>query len=443
MAAVRQGLNKDEEKALREEFLKDLHDKYDLDPLMTMPAVAGITAAVILDLRREMDSGYYPVKIRVRYDHKQHYYPCKELSVEEYSKLHGQVRGKTEVKTKNTITACFKRITDAIDALVLKGDFSLYNLARRLKGGTGDSILAAFDNKIANLEKEGKIGTAVSYRCAKNSIMKYTSRALTFADITPAWLKDYEAYLSKELKTTSISIYQRALRAIINKGIIGGIISESQYPFQIGNNDNYKIPKGKGRKIALLVEQIIQVFDYPILPNDEKWRDLWVFSFYCNGININDMLRLKYKDIEGDYIFWGRQKVKDTSDDPDITKAYINIEMRRIIKLWGNPYQKGNYIFPYLQQGLTPTDERKIIQNITHNVNKKMKRIGRALGYGDITTYWARHSFADISRRNGASTYEIMIMLSQKKETTTKIYLGDISTAEVKKNADLLPRRRI
>jgi len=101
----------------------------------------------------------------------------------------------------------------------------------------------------------------------------------------------------------------RALRSVINDGKAAGIISQVQYPFVINNNGKYQIPEGEGRKLALTASQLIEVFNYQILPEDERWRDLWVFSFYCNGININDLLRLKFKNIIDGEIVWFRQRL--------------------------------------------------------------------------------------------------------------------------------------
>jgi integrase/recombinase XerD len=425
--------------------------KYDLTPLDDKP-LEGVTASIILDLRSEKDKGYFPVKYRVTFDRKQVYYPCMDLSMDEFSRLHGSVRDLLLIKTKKLITDGFKRITDAIEELIQKEGFTLEGLARRLKRGTGDSILDAFKNKIEDLEKEGKIGTSVWYSCAKNSIEKFTSKDLKFSDITVNWLNSYQAYLLKEVeikgktktkKKTTVSMYMRALRSIINKGKADGIISQAQYPFMQKKNGKYSIPKGSGRKIALSETQLSEVFDYPILPNDEKWRDLWVFSFYCNGANINDILRFKYKDIVSDIIEWERQKTKDTSVDDEKIRAYINDEMKRIIVRWGNPDHKtDNYIFDYLKSGMTPIQERMVIQNVTHTINKKMKKIGRALEFGDVTTYWARHSWASISRRKGTSVFVISKGLGHKNISTTDDYLASISIDELKENADKLPRRQ-
>jgi integrase len=420
---------------------KGKDDQLNFTPLFSY-SIEGITASVILDLRRPKDNNTFPVKYRITYNRRQSYYPCMNMTVELYDKLHGEVRKQEYSKPKKQIQDGFKRITDTIDELVKDGTFSLEGLAKRLSKGTTNSIMTAFDNRIQELDNEGKVGSSVWYTSARNSIKKYTSKDLKFSDITVDWLKKYQSYMREDGKEfTTISINMRALRAIMNIGLREGIITPAQYPFEIKKNGKYKIPEGKGRKIALSEAQLYDVIDYTLMPDDEIYRDLWLFSFYCNGVNIGDMLRFKYDDIKGNYIEWYRGKTIDTDKEKIKIRALITEEMQDVINKYGNRDKKG-YIFPYITAGLSPLQERMIIQNLIHCINKRMKMIGKALGYGDITTYWARHTFASISRRNKVSLFAISKSMGHKKLTTTDVYLDSLSDDELIENAAKMPRRK-
>jgi integrase/recombinase XerD len=452
-----------------QKVMKDL----DLSPLDSR-TFNKVTVAIIIDTRKAKkskikgskpiesksqifdkkirDNDYYPVKFRVTYNREQFYYPCMDLTLDEYDKLHKSVRSEKLTKTKKLIQEHFKSLTDIIDDIVVHEGFTKDTLNRRLSKGKTDSVNNAFKNKVTELQESGKVGSSVWYSCAINSIEKYADRELTFADITPSWLKGYESYLLKDRKEgakvikgrsyTTISMYMRALRSIINEAKANGIISQAQYPFAIKRNGGYAIPEGRGRKIALNTAQIMEVFNQKIHPDNEKWRDLWVFSFYCNGANINDILRFKYENISGNCIEWFREKTIHIDREKRKIRAIITEEMQMIIDKYGNPDRNpSNYIFPYLSAKLTPVQERKIIQNVTHNINKKMHRIGKALGYGDITTYWTRHSWASISRKEGASVFSISKGMGHKNLKTTEIYLDSLSDDELIENAAKLPRR--
>lgn len=404
-----------------------------------------VSAAIFLDVRKSKDNGDYPVKIRVTHKRKQHYYRCMDISIDEWETL---ISGKKPrgvlLETKKLIYISFQTIIEIIKDLAPGKHFTIPELDMRLSKGTEDSILDAFKNKMEGLEKDGKVGTAAWYKCALKSIEKYTKKDLKFADITPEWLKGYQKHMEEEEnKYTTISINMRALRAIINEGKARGIITERQYPFRIARNGKYQIPVASGRKIALNTSQLMKVFKYKILPENEKWRDLFVFSFYCNGANINDILRFKYSNINGNYIEWYREKTKSQDKKKIKIQAKISPEMKKIIAKYGTPDHKpGSYIFPYLSNGLSPAQERMVIQNTIHTINKKMTVIGKALGVGNITTYWARHSYASILRHEGVSVFGISKGMGHKNLTTTEIYLDSLADEEVNKIAAKLPRRQ-
>lgn len=416
-------------------------EKIDFSPLFEY-SFEGINASTILDLRRAKDNNTFPVKYRITYNRRQEYFPCMNMTVEFFDKLHGEVRKQEYLKPKNLIRDGFNRITDAIEALVKEGNFSLEGLSKRLSRGTTDSIIDAFNSKINDLNESGRVGSSVWYSCALNSIKKFTSKDLRFSDITVEWLKKYEAYMIENgSQFTTISMYMRALRAIVNSGLRDGVMTPAQYPFVIKNNGKYKIPEGEGRKIALTEAQLYDVMDYRLMPDEEVYKDIWLFSFYCNGANINDILKFKYEDIKGNFIEWYRCKTISTDAKKVKIRALITEEMQEIIDKWGNN-DKSGYIFPYLTPGLTPLQEKMIVQNLTHTINKRMKRIGRALGYGDITTYWARHTFASISRRKEVSLFSISKRMGHKNLTTTQIYLDSLSDEEMIADAAKLPRRK-
>jgi integrase len=369
-----------------------------------------------------------------------------DLTMDQFSDLHGQVKNANLVKTKKFIRASFKHITDLIDDILIKEPFSHERLAKRLSRGTKDSVFTYFDNRIADLNNQGKVGSVVWLTSAKNSFWKFANQKdLKFSQLTPDFLRKYQRHLIDDgCEFTTVAINARALRSICNIAKSDGIINEAQYPFEVKKNGKFKIPEGVGTKRALTEAQLYKVFEYELMPTDEIYRDLWVFSFYAAGMNIGDMLRLKWKQIIDNGIEFYRQKTRDSDNKKIKIRVIITPEMQKIMDDWGNIDQRPeSYIFPYLKPNLTAMQERMIIQNKIHCINKRMKRIGRALGYGDVTTYWSRHSWASISRRKGVPTFAISKGLGHKNLATTMVYLDSLPDDELQANAELMPRRQI
>jgi integrase/recombinase XerD len=420
--------------------------------------IGKIYASIILDIRAIKKDGHYPIKVRVTEEvadkkRKQYYWDCTVVTALEYHKLHSKKPDPYTKKTLSIITVFWENFKDSLTDLVNKEGFSKTRLDQRLAKGSKDSVIEAFDLKIAALEKKGRIGSAVWFTGARNSIKKHIGdQDLKFSEVTPDWLESYQVFLRREeydkegklivkaKKDTTISIIMRALRAIINEAKSEGIIIEDQYPFGKGK---FKIPTPEGRIIALSEDQIKAISQYPINPEAFIYRRLWLFSYYCNGINIGDALRLKYKNIvkeDGKYfIQWEREKTRNTGNKKRAIKALMRPEMQKVIDLHGNPdHRPDSYIFPFLKYGMKPREEREKIQNLIHTINKKMKAIGKALGYGDITTYWARHAFTNNSLNKGVSMFSLSDRLGHATVKTTQIYAGRLSNKQMIEDANVL-----
>jgi integrase len=399
-----------------------------------------ITVSVVCDNRRETNDGKYPVKVRVTYKRERQYYKTgKKLTLDEWNEL-PNTKKSVLVSIRKELQAAFKIIDDIVMEMNNDGNFSFETLNMRLGKAVTDTVNTAFAAKIERLEKDGAIGNMMNYQTAIRSIERFAGNRITFDSITAEWLKRYEKHLLEEGKSyVTVSIYIRCLRAIMNEAKKAGILKESQYSFGEGK---YKIPTGKGRKLALTLPQIKSIKSYSDGKEaTERYRDLWFFSYLCNGINFGDMLQLKYGDIEGDVIRWYRAKTINTSEKKEKIEAVITPEMSILIEKYGNPDKSaGNYIFPYLKGGESPMERKMIIKDVIKRTNKRLKTIGDAVGIKGLTTYVARHSFATVLKRSGAHVAFISESLGHSDQKTTQNYLASFEIEERKKNAALLTK---
>ena len=401
-----------------------------------------VTVSTFFDSRGkvEMEGKKFPVKIRVWYKRERKDYPTgKKLTIEEWGKL-PTTKEREFAGIRNEIQSSFKIVDDVVSDLVWTNNFSFDLLNLRLSKGARDSINTAFKAKIDRLGIDGQIGTQAYYSTVLNSVRRFRGEHIMFADITPYWLKRYEEYLLDGGKSSStVGFYMRAIRAIVNDAISMGLIKESQYPF--GKN-KYRIPIVEGRKLALSMAQLKAVVTFTDgSETTERYRDLWFFSYLCNGINFADILRLKYSNIQGDEICFFRQKTIRTSKVKREIRAMITPEMQSIIERWGNPDKRPcAFIFPYLTGDETPLEVNKKVSDVTRRVNRKLKVIGTAVGIEGLTTYVARHSYATVLKRSGANIAFISESLGHTDLKTTETYLGSFEKDERRKNAALLTK---
>ena len=252
------------------------------------------------------------------------------------------------------------------------------------------------------------------------------------------FIKSYESYLSNQNKSiTTIGIYLRHIKSICNYAILKGIMKQEEYPFR-----NYTIPSGRKNKRSLSSSDIKSIigFQTDIIP-ERKARDFWVLSYLCNGINFNDIARLKYSNMTSDQIKFVRTKTENKTRG-DIKEIIIHIlpPVLKIISEWkNNEISEDNYIFPILREGLSEKEEIKTIAQFIQTTNKYLKRISEKLNFDiPLTTYFARHCFATQLKRGGVSIEYISESLGHSTTKVTQNYLGSFTDDTVRKNAELL-----
>ncbi len=396
------------------------------------------TVAIYLDELRPKKNGNCSVKIKITHNRNRKYYTTGiELTSEDFYKVMDGKRRTFEQKDIHSKILHFQHkaqmILDRLTVFTFDNFEEHYFEQRNIT----NSVSFAFDKYIEFLTLENRIGTAVSYNCAKNSIESFR-KGVTFAEITPVFLKKYEYWmLENKRSVSSIGIYLRSLRAVFNQQNIDSSI----YPFGEGKN-KYSIPTGKNIKKALTIDEVGKIYNY-VAPNNstkDMAKDYWLFLYLCNGMNVKDFCLLKWENIDGDMLNYQRAKTKRSQKESKLISVALKPETLEIIKKWGQPsVLKDAYIFPHLQNGMTAVKERATYQQLTKTINKYMKQIGAELQLGkDITTYFARHSFATVLKRSGAKIEMISELLGHSSVEVTESYLDSFEKEQIQEQTDVL-----
>jgi len=299
------------------------------------------------------------------------------------------------------------------------------------------------------LRVEGRISTAITFEFGLKSLKEFSGKEkLPFDHVTVKFLKDYENWMltprvhgnnntTKANSRTTVGIYLRNVRTMFNLVKPIGVL----YPFGKSKQGLYAIPKGKNTKKALTQSDVAKIASYPAIKEtiEQRSRDLWLFSYLCNGINMKDIAKLKYSNIKGDKISLVRAKTAEAVDEQTIIDIMITRQIGRIIDTWGNkPVIMDQYVFPILKKDMTAEEEYRAIIQLVQTTNKNMKRICVALEMEPVTTYVARHSFATVLKRSGASIEFISESLGHRSKQTTQSYLANFEDEEKKKWANML-----
>ncbi|MCC9166874.1 site-specific integrase [Pontibacter harenae] len=399
-----------------------------------------VATKIILDTRRALKDGTYPVKLRLTHLRKQKYYLVGvSLTEEAFTRTQGDnPRGnyKTLQLKFNGVEQKARGVIDKLDV------FTFPSFERQFLNSVSKvDVFSAFEDYINSIKEEGRITTAISYTDALRSVKAFHGRAnLPFAEVTPEFLKRYEKWmLSRKRSTSTIGMYLRPLKAVFNSAIADGLVNEKLYPF---GKRNFVIPTSRNVNRGLTLDEVKKIVEYePVHDSEARARDLWLFSYLSNGANMIDIANLRYSNISTDYITFIRSKSKNTKrQNLKPIVAVLTEYSKAIIKRWGNkPVEPNMYVFPILEDGLSAEQEVSKVKQAVKNINTYMKRIAGHVGLEhNITTYWARHSYSNVLMNKNISTEFISKALGHSNKIVTENYLGNFATEEQKRVAALL-----
>lgn len=395
-------------------------------------------ASVYLDKSRPKKSGECSVKIKITFNRKRKYFATgKDLTIKEFNQtFFGTRKTKEQKECKTYIEKQEGKANDIIENMRVF-TFDVFEEKFLEQRNTQNSVSFAFDKYIEQLRIESRLGTASSYECAKNSISGF-NKDLTFAEISKTFLQKYEGWMLQNGKSrTTVGIYIRTLRAVYNLQNI----DKSLYPFGESKN-KYSIPISRNIKKALTVEEIAKIYNYEAEPNSTKEmaKDYWLFLYLCNGMNVKDFCLLERGNIDEQMLNYCRAKTQRSKKESKNISIALKPETWDIIKKWGqHSILKDAYIFPHLRKGMTAEQERATYQGLTKTINKYMKHIASEVGINkNVTTYFARHSFATVLKRSGVKIEMISELLGHSSVDVTESYLDSFEKEQIQKETNAL-----
>lgn len=393
---------------------------------------------------RKLKDGSYPVVLKVTHQRKRIYYPTEySCTPEQWNSGASQF---------NRSFPGYKEANEALDAFkgkaaaILSRDkangipFDFDSFTQQFTGKTDRrKLVDYFEAHITRLENEGKIGTAAPYRQTLNNILLFKPGAkdMLLNGVTYKFVFEFGHWLKadRKLQDTSISVYMRALRTILNRAIKEQILKRDQYPFDEYLISDLKTETQK-RSIPKEVVKAIEALSFPDAPRLQLAKDVFIFSYYCRGINFADIAYLTGKNIEADTLRYIRKKT-----GRPFTIA-LRDETRQIIERYTSQADPnaGGYIFPVFDDRIHKTDQQRYDRRKTalRAVNRALKEIAAMVGYKDLelTTYTARHTYAQVLKQAGTSTGKISEAMGHSSEKVTDIYLksfGDDTLNQIDK----------
>ena len=276
--------------------------------------------------------------------------------------------------------------------------------------------------QIEQMKSLGRMGTANNYLHTLYSFLGFIDGYnLSLGSMSEALIAKYSQYLvQKGMKRNSISFYMRNLRAVYNKAVGQGLLSNNNHPFVsvYTGVDNTRKRAVKHSVISLLYK--LDVFgNY----NLQLAKDIFLFSYFTRGMSFVDIAFLKRTSLKNGYISYYRHK----------TGQLLNVKVEPAIQNILERYSENSryYLFPILVSAnyVKAYDEYKVAIN-RYNRNLKILSVKLNLEV-PLTSYVARHSWATTARDSNIPIYVISAALGHTSEKTTRIYLSEIDNRVV------------
>ncbi len=393
--------------------------------------------SIVLDERRAKQSGLFPVKLRVYHitQKKAKLYSTKfDLSKKDFESIVVTTKPRNEHKELRAEIQAIETRANEVSKKLIPFSFPQFEKKFLQKAGDNTNLIYHYHQIISRFKANKSFGTASTYELSLKSFITFITEKkgkeparISFFDITPEWLQKYEDYMIGELERsrTTVSMYVRTLRAVFNSAIADKDIDNEIYPF---GGKKYSPPNTRKVKKSLPKADLGKLYKAkPMTPEQQKAKDFWFFSYYCNGMNIKDIALIRYKDLNEESIRFIRAKtIKTSKSNLQEVIVYLNDFTKKVLKKYSNPQTSNkDFVFPIISDNDKPEIQHKKVKNFTKFINQNLKKLAINNNItGDISTYWARHSYSTSVINNGGTIEFLMEALSHNNPKTTKNYIG-------------------
>lgn len=283
-------------------------------------------------------------------------------------------------------------------------------------------ILRYIDTQIERKKKLKKEGTAAAYKSTRSSLAKFLDGSdIRMLEIDLRFIRRYEDFLyNNGVAENTVSYYLRNLRTLYNQAVVDGYHPHGEYPFVKAQTRPAKTVKRALSREDLQALANLKLEDAPEL---KFARDLYLFSFYAQGMAFVDIVLLKKSDIYNGVLTYSRHKSKQ------FIRIAVTLQMQELMDKYET---EGKYVFPIIRDN--SSSEYTQYRLALGRINRHLKRIAAMIDVKiPLTTYTARHTWATLARDCGAPVSVISAGLGHTSEEMTRIYLKEFDVSQLDK----------
>lgn len=260
-------------------------------------------------------------------------------------------------------------------------------------------------------ELKSECSTRLTYERTVKHLEAFQGDAL-LNDVTVGWLEDFNAHMAKcGLNANSRAMMMRNLRAVFNYAIDEGLTAN--YPFR-----KFRIKTVQTRKRSMTAQALGRLLTMEVEDWQRPYRDFFALSFMLIGTNAKDILYMPAQADGTGRVEFNRAKTKK------LYSIKVEPEAAALIERY-----RGRRFMLSIMEGRS--DYMQFIRQCNH----ALKLIGTTSRPGckpegtplfpEVTTYWARHSWATIAADLDIPKETIAAALGHDMgNSTTAIYIN-------------------
>jgi len=291
-------------------------------------------------------------------------------------------------------------------------------IKRSLEKGKG-RVVTDIEEYIVELTERSQESERKKYIVLRNKVVECFRGLLTWEQLDHRALNRFEKYMRSNRGNANNTIRNemKRLRRLFKRALVAGDVRFDQDPFLA-----YKSLKQTQTEKRHLSKEEIRALSELELDQGTSVRiarDAFMFSYYGSGIRFGDLCALKQENLVGVRLIYRMMKT-----DRSVTVTLPDAAIELI-----GPYvaASGPYLFPFIKVDCKSDSVllRKRISSRNVIVNRNLKKAALLAGINaeGLSMHIARHSFADMARRDSGDLHAISKALGHADLKTTEVYL--------------------
>lgn len=269
---------------------------------------------------------------------------------------------------------------------------------------------------------EMRPNTRELYQITLNKIEAFSGKNTYMEDLDLKWLRKFDRYLSKTLKTNSKAIFLRDLKSVCNYAKRLDI----QMPYIF---DGFQIKYEPTKKRNVEIDRMREFYRFKCDKFQQRYKDFFFLMLFLCGIAPVDLF-----NATPDMVYEGRLHFSRIKTRSRMLATKIEPEAQALI----DKYKGENYLINVM-------DTCKYYKNFLHRMDLVLRHIGPVIEeelpaedlfskpkvirttqpiVPGITAYWARHSWSTYAQHLGFSSDVVGLALGhQTKNKITWTYI--------------------